>query len=370
MDQQKIIIVGGGVLGTMHAMSAIERGFSVQHLERERDARGASVRNFGLVWISGRARGPELALALKARARWERLWQLAPSMGFRANGSLTLAKTPAELTLMEQACAAEDAEQRGFSLLSTDEVRKKNPALQGRMLGGLYCSKDAGVEPRLVPRALREVMASTGRYEFLPGREIVGVGKSSVTDSLGVTYRADRIVLCTGAAHNGVGAEIMEHAPLRRVRLQMFETEPFQGTLTTSIADGDSLRYYPAFDLPGRSDLGAQDHVASANHMQLLCQQRLNGSLTIGDTHAYDEPFAFDLDEGPTDYLQGVVEGFLGQALPRIARRWAGVYSQLAFNEHGPVYYRATLEEGVEIVTGPGGRGMTLSPAIAEETFA
>ncbi len=54
----RVIVVGGGVLGTMHAVAARSRGFEVVHLEREPDARGATVRNFGLVWVSGRAAGP------------------------------------------------------------------------------------------------------------------------------------------------------------------------------------------------------------------------------------------------------------------------------------------------------------------------
>ena len=62
--------------------------------------------------------------------------------------------------------------------------------------------------------------------------------------------------------------------------------------------------------------------------MQLLCVQRLHGGLTIGDTHEYDEPFAFDVDEAPYDHLTGVAEELLGRALPPIVRRWAGVYSQ------------------------------------------
>ncbi len=53
----RVVIVGGGVLGTMHAVQARSRGIDVVHLEREPGPRGASVRNFGLVWVSGRAAG-------------------------------------------------------------------------------------------------------------------------------------------------------------------------------------------------------------------------------------------------------------------------------------------------------------------------
>jgi len=44
-----VVVVGGGVLGFMHALEARRRGHPVTHLEREPGARGASVRNFGLM---------------------------------------------------------------------------------------------------------------------------------------------------------------------------------------------------------------------------------------------------------------------------------------------------------------------------------
>jgi glycine/D-amino acid oxidase-like deaminating enzyme len=67
---ERVVVAGGGVLGLMHALAARRRGFEVVHLEREPAPRGASVRNSGLIWVSGRAAGAELDLALRARARW------------------------------------------------------------------------------------------------------------------------------------------------------------------------------------------------------------------------------------------------------------------------------------------------------------
>jgi glycine/D-amino acid oxidase-like deaminating enzyme len=57
----------------------------------------------------------------------------------------------------------------------------------------------------------------------------------------------------------------------------------------------------------------------------------------------------------------------LGTELPRVQRRWAGVYSEVVGT--GAIYHRSSVAPGVVLVTGPGGRGMTCSPAIAEETF-
>ena len=62
----RLVVVGGGVIGTMHAVEGVRRGYEVVQLERDVAPRGASVRNFGLVWVSGRADGAELDLALRA----------------------------------------------------------------------------------------------------------------------------------------------------------------------------------------------------------------------------------------------------------------------------------------------------------------
>jgi FAD dependent oxidoreductase TIGR03364 len=372
---ERVVVVGGGVLGTMHAIEARKRGYEVVQLEREREARGASVRNFGLVWVSGRRAGVEVRLALRARQLWEEIAALAPGTGFRPHGSMTLASSEAELHVLKEALGLPDAEERGFELLDPAAVRAVNPALRGEYLGGLWCRNDAIVEPRVAQPALRAYLLSggkTGGYQWLPGREAVEIGASGVRDHTGAWHHGDLVVLCTGATLTGLaGPHLAGFAtpPVRRVRLQMMQTRPLGDRLTTSVADGDSLRYYPAYDLPGLRLLAPQDPVAAQARAQLLLVQRADGGLTIGDTHEYDEPFTFDVDEEAYDHLRARAELLLGQPLPPVQRRWAGVYSEVTDpGEH--LYLRSEVAPGVVLVTGPGGRGMTCSPAIAEETFA
>jgi FAD dependent oxidoreductase TIGR03364 len=368
-----VVVVGGGVLGMMHALEARRLGHDVVHLEREPGSRGASVRNFGLIWVSGRAPGPELDLARRARARWAEIAGQVPGVGFRPNGSLTLATDDAELQLLKEAAARPDANLRGYELLDQAGVRAINPALRGEFAGGLLCRMDALVEPRLVPDALRVHLQATASpaasYRWLPGREATAVGPQAVGDQTGAWHRGDLVVLCTGAAHTGVvGPHLSGGAgpQVGRVRLQMMQTLPYPRELTTSVADGDSLRYYPAYDLPGRQHLAPQAPEAARSRLQLLLVQRRDGGLTIGDTHEYAEPFAFDVDESPYDHLRARAEKLLGARVPRVQRRWAGVYSQVTGDD---LYHRSEVAPGVVLVTGAGGRGMTCAPAIAEETF-
>jgi FAD dependent oxidoreductase TIGR03364 len=383
-QQGKIVIVGGGVLGTMHAVHARRRGYHVVHLEREHEARGASVRNFGLVWVSGRKAGPELALALRARQLWEEISADVPGTGFRPAGSLTIATTEAELSVMRDAVKLPDAAERGFELLDAGAVREVNPALQGAIRGGLWCRADGIAEPRLALPALRQHLSRQPGYQWLPGREAVAVEPRAVRDHHGEWHRGDLVIVCTGAHFTGLlgphlyaRQALAAHSPdgtgLRRVRLQMLQTAPFEPTLTTSVADGDSLRYYPAYEVPSRDLLGPQPEAAAAARAQLLMVQRLDGGLTIGDTHSYDEPFAFDVDEDAYDHLRARAQALLGVPLPRTQRRWAGVYSEVVQPSPASasgLYHRSEVAPGVVLVTGPGGRGMTCSPAIAEETFS
>jgi glycine/D-amino acid oxidase-like deaminating enzyme len=128
------------------------------------------------------------------------------------------------------------------------------------------------------------------------------------------------------------------------------------------------MRYYPAFkDLP-LDTLPAQDPIAAQFHMQLLLVPRWDHSFTIGDTHEYEEPFSHEILETPYNHLRKVISAIFGSPAPTITRRWSGNYSQVTNSDE--VYFRREIAPGAVVVTGGGGRGNTISPAIAEETIA
>lgn len=366
--QGRVIVVGAGILGTMHAFMSLERGFDVVHLEQDLAARGASVRNFGLVWVGGRARGAELDLARRARRLWEEAAGRVPGLDFRPVGSLTVALDDDELRLMKEAAQQPDAALRQWELLDGPGALEVNPELSSSVVGALYCRADAIVEPRLAVHALRRHLSSRPRYTWRPGTTVVQLGERSARDASGTWYAGDRVFLCPGAAHGGLISQYVGAVPTRRVRLQMLQTAPYPGPVSTALADGDSMRYYPAFDLPGRAVLGHQAELPRAFAAQLLVVQRLDGGLTIGDTHDYDEPFAFDLEEEIYDYLLARAGQVLRRPVPAVERRWAGVYSEV-MDKQAHLYWRQELVRGVEVVSGPGGRGMTCAPAIAEDSM-
>ncbi len=365
---RRAIVAGGGILGTWHALELAEAGFSVEHLEAEAAPMGASVRNFGLVWVSGRRSGAELEVARRARRRWEEIGAAVPGIGFRALSSLTVACDGAARAVMEAFAGHPDATARSITFLEPDAVRAANPAVRGDITGALRCAEDAVVEPRLALGALRAHLAGVygERYRFHPGRRVVAAEPHSLVDTTGTRWEGEVVVLATGAAYDHLPGSGPVATRLRRVRLQMLETAPFATTVTTALADVDTLRYYPAYESAPLAQLGEQTPVSAAHHIQLLLVQRPDGGLTIGDTHSYGEPFDFALSEDPTHELLERARRILGTALPPVRRRWEGVYAQCV---DGAVCLREEILPGVWTVTGPGGRGMTCAPAIAADTL-
>ena len=345
---KRAVVVGGGILGTWHALELRLAGFTVAHLEADAAPLGASVRNFGLVWVSGRRSGAELDAARRSRRRWQEVGAEIPGIGFRASGSLTLALTDGERKVMEEFAAHPDAAARSISYADPREVVALNPAVRGDVAGGLFCADDAMVEPRRALGALRDHLSERGSYTYHPGHRVVALEDHAVVDATGTRWEAELIVVATGAAYDHLAGTERVGARLRRVRLQMLETEPYDTVLTTALGDADTLRYYPAYGVVPQELLGLQNPVAAAHRLQLLVVQRADGGLTIGDTHAYEEPFDFALAE------------------EAVARRWEGVYAQCT---DGSVCAREELSPDVWMVTGPGGRGMTCSPAIAADTL-
>lgn len=365
-----VLIVGAGVFGTMHAYFALEAGHHVTLIERDAKPSGASVRNFGMVAVGGRAAGEELQVALRARELWGKIALEHPELTFRATGSILVATKDNHQEVIEEVAEYPDAELRGWRAIDRKELQEINPGIKGsNVFGGLYCSQDAVVEPHLVLGEMRDIMHKNSHFKYLPGQEVTGITDTGASVTLqlrsGSEVAGDCVFVVPGADHNTLFPDLLKQAPLRRVFLQMARLEHPGVTLTTSIANFDSLRFYPGYRGTAIEKLEPVRSLVSEMVMQLLLQQRIDGTLTMGDTHVYEEPFPHEMREDCYELLLDEVESILGTR-PRVVTRWQGIYSQ---NTADLICVREKVGDRIMVVTGPGGRGNTLSPAIAETSI-
>jgi FAD dependent oxidoreductase TIGR03364 len=363
----RIVIVGGGVIGTALALAGVDRGHAVVQVERSAEPRAASVRNFGLVWICGRAAGRELELALAGRVGWQRVAERAPAVGFRPCGALVLARHPAELALLEAACGAPGAAERQFHMLTPSAARALEPSLAGEFLGALHSPLDAVVEPTAALPALRALAGESGRYRFVSGRAVTAVDARRAVDHVGDAYEGDLVIVACGRALELGDPEGLAGARTDVTRLQMLEVDLGGATPSVALAGGGSLRYYPAFALPERDALPAADVVTERYRLQLLTATRASGRVTVGDTHTADEPGVFGLESEPEELLLRTLGAWLGRDPGRVVRRWSGSYLRRV--DGGDPYLQALRADGAYAVTAVGGHGMTGAHAIAAEVL-
>ena len=301
-SQRRAVVAGGGILGTWHALELAAAGFTVEHLEAEAGPMGASVRNFGLVWVSGRRSGAELDVARRARRRWEEVGAAVPGIGFRPMSSLTVACDASARAVMQAFAAHPDAAARSISFLEPDEVRACNPAVRGDVAGALHGADDAVVEPCRAGGVARIWPRPHGkRTRFQPGRRVVARRGPRSSATTGTRWEGDVVVLATGAAYDHLPGTEPIAARLRRVRLQMLETSPFaRQRSATSLAGVDTLRYYPAYEVgaPWRcSESRARSQPITTS--ETMASPAYNGELTIEDTAYAGELVDFALERGP-----------------------------------------------------------------------
>src|SRR5450631_856067 len=65
-----LAVVGAGIVGLATALAAARRGLRVIVIDRDAQANGASVRNFGFITVTGQERGSMWARARRSRDEW------------------------------------------------------------------------------------------------------------------------------------------------------------------------------------------------------------------------------------------------------------------------------------------------------------
>ena len=94
-----LAVVGAGILGLAHALAAARRGKRVVVIDRDAQANGASIRNFGFVTVTGQQAGECWTRARRSREVWA---EVAPRAGIDIlqRGLTVLAERPEAVAVL------------------------------------------------------------------------------------------------------------------------------------------------------------------------------------------------------------------------------------------------------------------------------
>jgi D-hydroxyproline dehydrogenase subunit beta len=367
-ERTDVIVVGGGIMGLAFAWEGARRGRRVTLLERSDAARGASIRNFGMIWPVGQPAGERHALALRSRARWLELRD-AGAVWANECGSLHVVFEEDEATVLAE--FAERAPDLGVAceLLDGREAARRFPAVVADARAVLWSPAELVVD---APKAITAVAAHVRDRAGVDVRfstTVVGIDMPGVVTSRGERFEAPLVIVCGGADFETLFPEVWAASGTRRCKLQMLRTraQPGGWRLGPHVAGGLTLAHYAGFEIcpslpvvKARLAAALPAHVAAGVHV--MASQNEAGEVILGDSHDYGTP----LDPFDSEAIDELITGYARRMLRlpdwSIAARWHGVYAK----GPDPIHFTAKPQPGCHVMGSPGGAGMTLSFGLAE----
>jgi len=372
MSKPSAIVIGAGIVGLATARALAVRGYSVTIFERNEQAVGASIRNFGMVWPIGQPTGPLFERAMLSRSIWK---QTCADTGIWHDevGSLHLAYHDDELQVMEQ-YAGINKTYRDCALLTPAETLQKSPGVNPDGLkSALWSGTEMILEARAAIGAVARHLAEKYDVTFHWNTAISNVKTSTVTSG-NRQWHADEIFICSGVEFETLYPELFTSLAITKCKLQMMRlaAQPGNWRIGPALCGSLSMIHYPGFQsAPALPALRKRYEEQYADHLKwgihVMAAQNHTGEITVGDSHEYGlvhDPFDKDfINQMILKYLQT----FTNFKDIRVIQTWNGTYAKMTT---GQTELIVDAEPGVLIINGLGGNGMTLSFGLCEQIIA
>lgn len=375
-----VIVVGAGIVGLAHAYESARMGLRTLVLERGVKAEGASVRNFGLVWVLGQRPGEDLRRALRGRETWLTLCREG-GLWHRESGSVLVATAEDEASVLREFAEAAPDLGHQVRLLDRAGVEAMSACVRpGAAVAGLYSPRDVCLNPREAIAGLARLLTKRYAVEFRFGVRVACIEPGDAPGRGGSIVRwvsregegvleASRVLVCAGHEAETLYPCVLARAGVRLCKLRMLALRVDDGLrLGPALAGGLSLRHYASFE--GCPSLGtlreriARERPALDRYgVHVLAAQHTPGEIVLGDSHEFDDAVSpFDEAEIESIILDEAAR-FIDLRGASVTRRWQGMYAKcpgasVLIHDVGP---------GVRLVAAVGGAGMTLAFPFAAE---
>ena len=363
------IIIGAGIVGLATARALSLKGFDVTVIERSGKAVGASVRNFGMIWPIGQPDGMMYNRAVRSRNIWKEIADAA-RVWYDECGSLHLAYHKDEWQVLQELHEAFSISGRSVSLKTKQEITEKiNGVNPQNLLGGLFSETELIIDPREAIASLPVYLSEKYNVHFVWNKNVNAVETHKVW--MGEEFmQADIICICSGADFETLFPEKFSELKITKCKLQMMRfVSDANFKIGTSLCGGLSLIHYESFKaalslplLKERYQNELSEYLESGIHV--MVSQNGKGELTVGDSHEYGLTFSPFDEAYINDLILNYLKTFALTGQWNLIQSWHGIYPKMP-NGKTDVFLKAN--EGVYMINGLGGAGMTLSFGFAEE---
>jgi len=363
-----LAVVGAGIVGMACALAAAKQGKRVVVIDRDAQANGASIRNFGFVTVTGQERGDMWRRAMRSRDVWA---EVAAQAGIPIlhRGLLMIARRPEAVAVIDAFLETEMG--AGCRILDPEAVARDHPwATAPDLQAALWSPYELRVESRAAIPRLAAWLQDRHGVAFQWGTAALEVDTAKVVTTRG-TVEAEAIAVCPGDDLYALFPERIAAYGVTRCKLQMLRLADPGFRLTAAVMSDLGLARYAGYAAlpaaePLRQRLAAEQAGQLANGVHLIVVQSADGSLVVGDSHHYaptPDPFSHQaVDDLILDEYACVFPG----PVPPVVERWTGTYASAPDRTvvmDQPLY-------GVRLVTVTTGAGASTGFAIGEEVVA
>ncbi len=363
-----LAVVGAGVCGLAHALAAARKGKRTVVIDRDAQANGASVRNFGFVTVTGQQAGDCWRRARRSREIWGDV-AAAANIPIEQRGLLMVARRPEARAVIEEFLATDmGAECR---LVEPLDLSGYGSGLRSETFSAaLFSPHEARVESRTAIPRLAAWLEERFGVTFLRETAVRSAAPPKLETSRGIV-EAEAVVVCPGDDFASLFADRLRRYGLIRCKLHMLRvrSERVDRRLPAVMSDLGMIRYLGYSELPAAEALKRRLETEQAEHLaagvHLIAVRSADGTLVVGDSHHYaatPDPFApTAVDDLMLDEYLRVFAG----PRPDVVDRWTGTYAYAADR----LMLVDRPSETVRVVVITSGTGASTSFAIAEEVI-
>ncbi|MGC4106703.1 MAG: FAD-binding oxidoreductase [Thermomicrobiales bacterium] len=340
----RVLIVGGGVIGTSIAWHLARRGADVTLLEQRGIASAASGSSAGGVRQQGRDLR-ELPLAIASIARWKDLEsELGADIHYRRDGHIQVTEREDDLPGMHESVARQQAVGLDIRLVEGDDLRSLVPGITPNALAGTYTANDGHANPILTTHAFASAAVRHGAKIILDTR-VTGfsrVGEQIAgAETTNGPFACDWLILAAGAWSTGLARSLDLDLPISPMGLQMMATTAMPPALA---------------------------QVVGALNRHLSLKQIPSGNYVIGGGWPGDPDLETNLGTprmasilGSMDHSSAIFPALTGAKLERV---WVGIEGETV--DQVPILGPVPGIANLSLATGFTGHGFALSPIVGQ----
>lgn len=359
-----VIIVGSGIIGLAFAYTLHKKGKKVLVLEQHSHPISSSIRNFGLITVTGQPYPYEWEMARRGSEIWTQVLQdlnIDPSQ----RGCIFTARSEIGEQVLNEYHFSEVG--RECQPLTKQQLSSSFPYISDQIRFAIKSPYELTLDSGVVITKLIAYLKECG-VNFKFNCRVFNFLDKIIQSSLG-KFQADKVIVAGGVDTRFLFPKIWKAHDIKICKLQMQLVRPTTPLhISHSVMSDFSYHFYKGFKQMPSSDKLSQWFQENypfhfKYNMHLIAVQKSNGGFIIGDSHEYlEEVDPFEKQE-INDLQLLELNNVLSFKSWQNLQRWIGYYP---WSEKSPTIVER-VNDNLTVVLVNRGKGMTISFALAEK---